>query len=153
MIVNEGLLWMIVNKGPKDHTKTFRDLSMPLPLGLILLASDINQKLVTIDPKLKGTILNLLSRAGNHTNTICDLSTPRPLGVILLAIDINWKLVTIDPKLKGTILNLFSRTGNHKNTVCDPLMPLPLGDLVSYWYQSEAHCYWSKIKGDNPPPV
>ena len=115
-----------------NHTYTIRDLSTPLPLGSILLAININQKLVTIDPKLKGTILNLLSRAGNHTNTICDLSTPRPLGVILLAIDINWKLVTIDPKLKGTILNLFSRTGNHKNTVCDPLMPLPLGDLVSY---------------------
>ena len=38
---------------------------MPLPLGLTLLAIDINQKLTAIDPKLKGTILNLFSRTGN----------------------------------------------------------------------------------------
>ena len=35
---------------------------MPLPLGAILLAIDINLKLVTIDPKLKGTILNLFKK-------------------------------------------------------------------------------------------
>ena len=38
---------------------------MPLPLGAILLAIDINLKLVTIDPKLKGTILNLFKKTEN----------------------------------------------------------------------------------------
>ena len=45
-----------------NHT---RDLTTPLPLGVILLAININQKLVTIDPKLKGTILNLFFKTGN----------------------------------------------------------------------------------------
>ena len=45
-----------------NHT---RDLTTPLPLGVILLAININQKLVTIDPKLKGTILNLIIKTGN----------------------------------------------------------------------------------------
>ena len=35
---------------------------MPLPLGAILLASDINQKLATINAELKGTILNLFTK-------------------------------------------------------------------------------------------
>ena len=38
---------------------------MPLPLGAILLAIDINLKLVTIDPKLKGTIVNLFKKTEN----------------------------------------------------------------------------------------
>ena len=38
---------------------------MPLPLGAILLAIVINLKLVTIDPKLKGTILNLFKKTEN----------------------------------------------------------------------------------------
>ena len=40
------------------------DLLMPLPLGAILLASDINQKLATINAELKGTILNLFTKTG-----------------------------------------------------------------------------------------
>ena len=77
------------------------DLSTPLPLDAILLAIDINRKLATIHPKLKGIILNLLSRTGKNANMIRDLSTPLLLDAILLTIDINWKLFTIDPKLKG----------------------------------------------------
>ena len=38
---------------------------MPLPLGAILLAIVINLKLVTIDPKLKGTIVNLFKKTEN----------------------------------------------------------------------------------------
>ena len=78
----------------------------------ILLAIDINRKLATIHPKLKGITLNLFSRTGNNANRIRDLSTPMLLDAILLAIDINWKLFTIDPKLKGTILNLFIKAGS-----------------------------------------
>ena len=65
-----------------------RDLSMPLPLGVILLAININQKLITWIQS-------------------CDLSTQLPVGAILLAININRKLATINAKSKGTILNLF----------------------------------------------
>ena len=39
---------------------------MPLPLGAILLVINIIPKLVTIDPKSKGTILNLLIKTGNN---------------------------------------------------------------------------------------
>ena len=35
-----------------------------MPRGAILLAIDINQKLLTIDPKLKGAILNLFVKTG-----------------------------------------------------------------------------------------
>ena len=37
---------------------------MPLPLGAILLVIDIIRKLVTIQPKSKGRILNLLIKTG-----------------------------------------------------------------------------------------
>ena len=95
-----------------NHTYTIRDLSTPLPLGSILLAININQKLQTIIAKSKGTILNLFIKTGNHTNTIRDLSMPLSLGAISLAIDINQKLTTINAKSNGTILNLFIKTGN-----------------------------------------
>ena len=95
--------------------------------GRDLVSYQYHPKLATIDSKLKGTILNLLTKTGNHMNTICDLSTPLPLGAILLAININQKLTTIDPKLKGTILNLFCRTGNHTNTIHDLSTPISLG--------------------------
>ena len=55
------------------------NLSMPLPLGAILTASDINQKLLKIDPKLKGTILSLFIKTGkdyslavNSTEYLCN---------------------------------------------------------------------------------
>ena len=48
-----------------NHTNMIRDLSTPLPLAAISLAIDISRKLVTIDPKLKGTILNLFIKAGS----------------------------------------------------------------------------------------
>ena len=40
------------------------NLSPPLPLGAILTAIDINQKLLKIDPKLKGTLLSLFIKTG-----------------------------------------------------------------------------------------
>jgi len=43
---------------------------MPLLLGMILLAIDINQKLPTINAKVKDMILNLFIKTGNHTDTI-----------------------------------------------------------------------------------
>ena len=43
---------------------------------------------VTIDPKSKGTVLNLFIKTGNHMATSCDLLTPLPLGAISSAIDI-----------------------------------------------------------------
>ena len=43
-----------------------RDLSTQLPLDTILLAIDINQKLVTIYPRSKGTILNLFIKTENN---------------------------------------------------------------------------------------
>ena len=46
------------NSGSLDyqchHTNTICDLSTPLPLGAISFSIDINRKLPTIDPKLKG---------------------------------------------------------------------------------------------------
>ena len=39
---------------------------MPLPLGAILLVIDIIRKLVTIQPKSKGRILNLFIKTGNN---------------------------------------------------------------------------------------
>ena len=95
------------------------DLSTPLPLDAILLAIDINRKLATIHPKLKGITLNLFSRTGNNANRIRDLSMPMLLDAILLTIDINRKLPTIHPKLKGIILNLLSRTGKNANMIRD----------------------------------
>ena len=50
-----------------NHTNMIRDLSTPLPLAAISLAIDISRKLVTIDPKLKGTILNLFIKTGTIT--------------------------------------------------------------------------------------
>ena len=85
----------------------------------ILLAIDINRKLATIHPKLKGITLNLFSRTGNNANRIRDLSMPMLLDAILLTIDINRKLPTIHPKLKGIILNLLSRTGKNANMIRD----------------------------------
>ena len=38
------------------------ELSTPLPMGVIVLAISINRKLAALDPKLKGTILNLFIR-------------------------------------------------------------------------------------------
>ena len=87
------------------HVNTIRDV--PLPLDAISLAININRKLATINPKLKGT---LFSRTGNYKNTSHDLSTPLPLGAISLAININQMLVTINPKSTGTILN-YIKTG------------------------------------------
>ena len=88
---------------------------MPLPLGAILLAININQKLATIDPIYKGTMLNLFGRSGNHTNMIRDLSTPLTLGAILLDIDINRKLVT--KGLRPDLMNLSQVKGrfNHES--------------------------------------
>ena len=43
---------------------------MPLLLGMILLAININQKLPTINAKVKDMILNLFIKTGNHTDTI-----------------------------------------------------------------------------------
>ena len=98
-----------------NHTNTICDLSMSLPLGVILLAININQKLATIDPKYMGTILNLFGRSGNHTNMIRDLSTPLTLGAILLDIDINRKLVT--KGLRPFLMNLSQVKGrfNHES--------------------------------------
>ena len=47
------------NRLPHMDIIRSRDLSTPLPMGAILSAIDINPKLVTIYPKLKGMILNL----------------------------------------------------------------------------------------------
>ena len=73
------------------------------------IAMDINWKLLTINPKLKGMILNLFIKTGYHMDIIKsrDLSTPLPVGAISSAIDINPKLVTIYPKLNGIIIYLF----------------------------------------------
>ena len=66
-----------------NYMNTIRYLSTPLPLGTIMLAININWKLATNDPELKGMILNLFSRTGNYMNNymnaICDLSMPLPL--------------------------------------------------------------------------
>ena len=48
-----------------NNANRIRDLSTPLLLDAILLTIDINWKLFTIDPKLKGTILNLFIKTGN----------------------------------------------------------------------------------------
>ena len=88
---------------------------------------------VTIDPKLKGTILNLFIKTGNNTDTILWSINATTTGhdlvsyryqlearfyrsqikgdAISLAIDFNRKLATINAKSKGTILNLFIKTG------------------------------------------
>ena len=43
-------------------------LSMPLPLGKISLAININRKLVTINAKSTGMILNLFIKTGNDNS-------------------------------------------------------------------------------------
>ena len=60
--------------------------------------------------------------------------------------------VMIDPKSNGAILNLFNQ--NMEPPWIQSINATTTGfDLVSYWYQSEAHNYQSKIKGDDPQPV
>ena len=73
------------NKEPQEYNPWSINATWPLPLDATLLAVDINRKLVTIHPKLKGKIPNLFKRTGNHMNTIRDLSTPHPLGAISVA--------------------------------------------------------------------
>jgi len=46
-------------------TNMICNLSTPIPLGVILLAININRNLVTIHPKLKGMILSLFLKTGN----------------------------------------------------------------------------------------
>ena len=92
-------------------------------------SSQLPISIATIDPKLKGTILNLFIKTGNHANAIPAPSTPLLIGVISSAIDINKKLVTIDPKLKG--LNLLSKAENYTNLIQALSTPLPMGAILS----------------------
>ena len=100
--INAKLMGTVLNLFIKTGNlmATIPELLTLLPLGGIWLDININQKLVTINAKSMGMILNLL-------------------GVILLAIDINRKLVTINAKLMGTILNLFIKTGTTRLQSCD----------------------------------
>ena len=43
---------------------------MPLPLGAISLAININEKLATIASKSKGTTRKLFIKTGNHVDTV-----------------------------------------------------------------------------------
>ena len=102
-----GWIWLDIDINQKLVTINAKSMGMILNLlGVISLAININRKLVTINAKLMGTILNLFIKTGNHTTTIL-WSINATTGPILLAININWKIVTINVKSMGTILNLF----------------------------------------------
>ena len=102
-----GGIWLDIDINQKLVTINAKSMGMILNLlGVISLAININRKLVTINAKLMGTILNLFIKTGNHTTTIL-WSINATTGPILLAININWKIVTINVKSMGTILNLF----------------------------------------------
>ena len=53
------ILNLFIKTGYRMDIIRSRDLSTLLPMGAILSAIDINPKLATIYPKLKGMILNL----------------------------------------------------------------------------------------------
>ena len=66
---------------------------MPLPLGAISLAMNINQKLVNIYPKSKGTILNLFIKTGNDyslaVNSMHLLTSVFVVYVVMLQVKVN----------------------------------------------------------------
>ena len=84
-----------------------RGLSTPLPQGAILLAININQKLVTINAKSIGTIHTAallwyltMSQLGHNPRGFLLNIIPLPLVVISLAININQKLLIMNAKSK-----------------------------------------------------